>query len=199
MFGIKIFITVLLIFMSIDVYSEDNGQTARGVFMMLPESVFESTPEGMEEGEKERLLADGASAYWEIAEESQDAMFFSSLPFREKKIGIRIFRNSKSEDALVAYGTIDEPACVLELWRIDASGRILPFDNPDEPAITDFYRKNGKGQKNKRQSVFICLEKDGLFAKVVRFENEKMNMEKTDKRIKYVWNGKQLEKTVSEQ
>ena len=50
--------------------AEDNGMTARGIFSMLPVSIFENTVEGLSEADKQRLLTEGHSDFWEIAGET---------------------------------------------------------------------------------------------------------------------------------
>ena len=37
--------------------AEDNGMTARGIFTLLPASIFENTAEGLSDAEKQQLQA----------------------------------------------------------------------------------------------------------------------------------------------
>lgn len=176
--------------------AEDYGATARGIFIMLPTSVFESTPEGLSEEEKQELLANGSSEFWEIAGETPDVMVFTTLPFRDKAIGLRLFRNNVDGSVDVAIGTLGEPVCTLELWRLDSNGRLVPVDTPEEPAIGEFFGREHKLSSRIRYSVLVCLGAGGLMATPIFWNDAGMLPSKIRNEINYLWTGDKFEKRV---
>lgn len=171
---------------------EDYGATARGMFAMLPASIFENTPAGLDEADKQELLLRGRSEFWEIAHETPDIMVFAELPFRDRSIGLRLFRNNADGSTLVAVGTLGEPICAVELWRMDADGRIMPADTPREPAPGEFFRR--KTKRHGGYSVLICLGGGGLAARPVLWKNGVFTEPKTDYEITFQWKGDKFEK-----
>lgn len=198
MFKCKIFIAFLFCcFSCAKALAEDYGYTARGLFMMLPPSVFESTPEGLTETEKQDLLTSGKSEFWEISGESSDMLVFTALPFRDSSIGLRIFHNDQNGSVEVAIGTLEEPVCTLELWRLDASGRLMPIDTPDEPNPGEFFSPSHKLAKNIKYSVLMCLGQGGLEAKPIFWNEQGMLPAQVENKINYVWTGNTFKKKVS--
>lgn len=181
------------------VYAEDAGQSARGAFISLPTSIFDTLSDGLSEDEKEKLILNGFSDSWGIEEESVDNLVFASEPNQESRIGLRIFHDNKKGGALAAFGSLDEPICVLELWTIAPSGKILPADTPEEPAITDFFKKGHKIAKAVSYSVMMCLEDDGLAARPIFWDKKGMRKTRPDNRINYYWNGSRFEKKIVSQ
>lgn len=175
-------------------YAEDYGATARGMFTMLPPSIFENTPEGLTETGKQELLHTGRSEFWEIAGETPDVMVLAQLPFRDRAVALRLFRNNEDGSTEVAVGTLGEQICTVELWRMDMSGRIVPADTPPEPRIDEFFRK--KQRKNPGYSVLICLGMGGLSAKPVLWDKEGFVEPQTDYEISFQWTGAGFEKRV---
>ena len=176
---------------------EDNGATARGLFTMLPTSIFETTAEGLSEAEKQQLLTDGRTEFWEISGETPDVLVFASLPFRDRAVGLRLFRNTADGSTDVAVGTLGEPICTVELWRQDTSGRVVPIDTPPEPDAREFL---GKGQKlpgNVMPTVLICLGLGGLKAEPVFWSSKgKVDLPLANE-VSYQWTGNGFEKRVS--
>lgn len=177
-------------------WAEDYGATARGLFTMLPPSIFESTPEGLSEADKQEMLATGSCAFWEIAGETPDVMVFASLPLRDKALGLRIFRNDVDGSVEAAVGTIGEPVCSLELWRLDTAGRLVPIDAPEEPKIWEFFKKGRKISKNAHPSVLICLGAGGLVANPVFWDESGRVFLNMDNEISFQWNGHKFEKRI---
>lgn len=176
--------------------AEDYGPTARGMFAMLPPSIFENTPAGLDEAAKQDLLLEGASRDWEIVGETPDTMVFAELPFREKYVALRIFHNDKTGGADAAIGTLGDPVCTVELWRLDAHGRIAPVDTPEEPDIREFFSRKNRAAKNRRNSVLICLGLGGLMAKPVFWNREGIFEPEVDNEISYQWTGGEFEKII---
>ena len=132
-------IVLLLAALSDSAQAAESEVTARSIFALLPESIFENTPEGLSPQEKQKLLSAGHSEFWEIAGETDDVLVFASMPFRDTAVALRLFRNAVDGSVLAAFGTLGGAVCTLELWRVDASGRAVPVDTPQEPDISAFF------------------------------------------------------------
>ncbi|WP_297050671.1 hypothetical protein [uncultured Desulfovibrio sp.] len=179
------------------VRAEDNGATARGMFTMLPTSIFETTAEGLSEADKQRLLAEGRTEFWEIAGETSDVLVFASLPFRDRAVGLRLFHNTADGSTEVAVGTLGEPICTVELWRLDASGRVVPIDTPQEPDAREFLGKGEKLPGNVTPTVLICLGLGGLKAVPVFWSSKGQVDVPLRNDVSFQWTGKGFEKRVT--
>ena len=115
--------------------AQESALTAREAFGALPTSIFENTAEGLEDEDKQQLLEEGQSEFWELAGESRDVIVFRALPFRDSGVALRLFRDADDGSAVAAIGTLGTELCTVELWRVDASGRTVPVDVPQEPDI----------------------------------------------------------------
>lgn len=87
-------IVLLLAALSDSAQAAESEVTARSIFALLPESIFENTPEGLSPQEKQKLLSAGHSEFWEIAGETDDVLVFASMPFRDTAVALRLFRNA---------------------------------------------------------------------------------------------------------
>lgn len=170
--------------------------TARSVFAMLPDSIFENTPEGLEPAEKQRLLAEGHGAFWELARESDDSMLFVSLPLRDNAVALRLFRNTFDGSVQAALGTLGGSICTLELWRVDAAGRAVPGDTPEEPDVDDFFAKSKKIPPDVHATVMICLDLTGLKAEPQFWTRTGLAHVPTDNDVRYHWTGRTFKKKV---
>lgn len=177
--------------------SEDYGATARGMFAMLPTSIFENTAEGLSGHEKQRLLLDGQSEFWEIAGEDSDVLVLAALPLRDRAVALRIFRNSGDGSTLAAIGSLGSPICVLELWRLDESGRLVPVAGPDEPDIREFLAAGQKLPRGVNPSVFICLGLGGLGSHPIFWRGDSLVDVPLANDINFVWTGTSFEKQIS--
>lgn len=186
---------MLLLLLSSAANAEDYGATARGMFVLLPSSIFESTTEGLTEDAKQELLHTGRSEFWEIVGETPDVLVLAERPFRDRSVALRLFRNDMDGSTEVAVGTVGEPVCTVELWRMDASGRIVPADTPQEPKIREFFRK--KPRSSQGYSVLICLGMGGLAAKPVHWDSDGFMEPKTDYDISFQWTGAKFEKRIT--
>lgn len=186
--------TVMLIVLSLSGVSraEDYEPTARGMFALLPPSIFENTAEGLSEEAKQDLLKEGRSEFWEIVGETADVLVLAERTFHDRAVALRLFRNHEDGSTDVAVGTLGEPICTVELWRIDASGRIVPVDTPVEPKIGEFFRK--RQRRSSGYSVLICLGMGGLGARPVIWDKGGFVNPDTDYEISFQWNGKGFEK-----
>jgi hypothetical protein len=177
----------------------ENSLSARKVFSLLPESIFENTIEGLDPGGKQELLSQGYSEFWELAGESADAMLFASLPFRESSVALRIFRHKNDGSVLAALGTMGGPVCTLELWRVDALGRIVPADTPAEPALQEFFAPENPIPPDVQGTVMICLGLNGLKAQPLFWTKTGMAHVPVDRDINFLWNGQNFEKDIARQ
>lgn len=192
---IKLFLFLFAVWCLCDsAKAEDYGYTARGIFLMLPTSVFESTPEGLTDTDKQELLARGKSDFWEISGESPDVLVFTALPFRDTSIGLRLFHNVENGNVEVAIGTLGDPVCTLELWRLDSSGRLFPIDTPQEPDVKEFFPPEHKLSDTISHSVLMCLGSGGLEAKPIFWNTFGMLPARVNNNIRFVWTGKGFRK-----
>lgn len=171
-------------------------RNAREFFTSLPESIFENTPEGLSPAEKQKLLANGQSDFWEIAGETEDIMVFANLPFHDIAVALRLFRHSNDASVDAAIGTLGGSVCTVELWRMDASGRLVPVDTPPEPAVEEFLGKDQKLPPDVQATVMICLGLGGLRAQPLFWTSTGMAHVPVAYDIGYQWNGKRFEKYV---
>ena len=186
----------LLALLALPAAAEDNGPTARGVFAILPPTLFENTPAGLDETGRQALLRIGHSQYWEIASETPDVLVFAELPFRERAVALRVFHNTAEGGALVAIGTLGDPVCTLELWNLDSAGRLTPVETPVEPGIGEFFSGKRKPPLEQQNSVLICLGLGGLWAKPVFWNEYGITEPRVDNEISFQWNGERLEKVA---
>ena len=71
----------------------DNAVTAREIFAKMPESIFESTAEGLDDKDKQDLLNCGRSGILgKLFRKRLTPWFFQICPFGEKTMGLRLFR-----------------------------------------------------------------------------------------------------------
>ena len=171
-------------------------RNAREVFASLPESIFENTPEGLGPAEKQKLLANGQADFWEVAGETEDVMVFATLPFHDVAVALRLFRHSDNGTVDAAVGTLGGPVCTVELWRMDASGRLVPVDTPPEPPVEEFLGKDQKLPPDVKATVMICLGLGGLRAQPLFWTSTGMAHVPVANDIGYQWNGKNFEKHV---
>ena len=176
--------------------AECNGMTARGVFSMLPISIFENTAEGLSDAEKQRLLAEGQSEFWEVAGESEDIIVFAALPLRDSAVALRLFRNTEDGSVRAAIGTLGGPICTLELWRVDVDGRAVPVDTPPEPAISEFLAAGQKLPPEVQPTVLMCLGPGGLKAQPVFWNRSGMTRVPLGQDVSYQWNGRGFVKEI---
>ena len=161
---------------------------------MLPGSLFESTVAGLDESEKQQLLLNGRSEFWELAGETEDVIVFTALPFRDGGVAVRLFRDVKDGSALAAIGTLGGEICTLELWRVDSSNRVVPVDTPQEPAVEEFFAGGEKLPEGVYPSVNICLGQGGLMAVPIFWDATGMVAFPYAHDISYQWDGRRFRK-----
>ena len=174
----------------------ESALTAREAFGALPTSIFENTAEGHEDEDKQQLLEEGQSEFWELAGESRDVIVFRALPFRDSGVALRLFRDADDGSAVAAIGTLGTELCTVELWRVDASGRTVPVDVPQEPDIQEFFAKGQPVPDDVNPSVLICLGMGGLRAHPVFWNKTGMLYLPLVNEIGYRWDGHRFQKVV---
>ncbi|MDR0816096.1 MAG: hypothetical protein LBN28_01670 [Desulfovibrio sp.] len=175
---------------------QGEGINAKGFFALLPPSIFENTVEGLPETEKQRLLVDGQAEFWQVAYETDDVLVFSSLPFHDSTVVLRLFRNTADNSCIAAIGTTDRPLCTMELWRVDNSGRIVPIDAPTEPDIKEFLEPGQFLPDGINPSVLICLDTDGVRAQPLFWSSSGLADMSVANDIRYQWTGTTFEKQI---
>ena len=176
--------------------AQESALTAREAFGALPTSIFENTAEGLEDEDKQQLLEEGQSEFWELAGESRDVIVFRALPFRDSGVALRLFRDADDGSAVAAIGTLGTELCTVELWRVDASGRTVPVDVPQEPDIQEFFAKGQPVPDDVNPSVLICLGMGGLRAHPVFWNKTGMLYLPLANEIGYRWDGHRFQKVV---
>lgn len=176
--------------------TQESAFTAREAFGALPTSIFENTAEGLEDEDKQQLLEEGQSEFWELAGESRDVIVFRALPFRDSGVALRLFRDADDGSAVAAIGTLGTELCTVELWRVDASGRTVPVDVPQEPDIQEFFAKGQPVPDDVNPSVLICLGMGGLRAHPVFWNKTGMLYLPLANEIGYRWDGHRFQKVV---
>ena len=170
--------------------------TARHFFATLPTGIFETTAEGLDESQKQELLVNGKTDFWELAGETDDVIVFTALPFRDSGVAVRLFRNVQDGSVLAAIGTLGGEMCTVELWRMDRNGRTIPVDTPQEPAVREFFARDAALPRNINPSVSICLGRGGLVARPIFWNASGMVHLPLVYDVSYLWDGRHFQKQV---
>lgn len=170
--------------------------TARHFFATLPTGIFETTAEGLDESQKQELLVNGKTDFWELAGETDDVIVFTALPFRDSGVAVRLFRNEQDGSVLAAIGTLGGEMCTVELWRMDRNGRTIPVDTPQEPGVREFFARDAALPKDINPSVSICLGRGGLVARPIFWNASGMVHVPLANDVSYQWDGRHFQKQV---
>jgi hypothetical protein len=173
-----------------------NRPDALEVFRVLPSTIFENTPEGLSEDDKERLLGSGESEYWMLLPAGSDSLELVSLPFGDTRIFLHVYQYAKSGEMLAVIGSTHDELCTLELWRMTGFGGFRPADAPPEPPITDFFAKGNKMPGDVQASILFCPNPGGLDARAVFWNTRGKAYVPVDNDVRYEWNGEKFEKRV---
>lgn len=170
--------------------------TARHFFATLPTGIFETTAEGLDDDQKQELLVNGKTDFWELAGETDDVIVFTALPFRDSGVAVRLFRNEQDGSVLAAIGTLGGEMCTVELWRMDRNGRTIPVDTPQEPAVREFFARDAIPPKDINPSVSICLGRGGLVARPIFWNASGMVHVPLTYDVSYQWDGRHFQKQI---
>lgn len=128
--------------------------SALDIFRILPTSVFENTPEGLSDEEKQALINRGHTSLWRLLPIGTDELRIESRPIAGSEVTIRLFHEQNA--SVAAVGAESRDSCAVELWRYDAQGRLVPYPLPPEPALADFFAPVA-APKGLTSSVLFCL------------------------------------------
>ena len=197
-FIITALISLFLVLQPGHAAAANSDLTAREFFQDLPCSIFESTVEGLSAPERDTLLRQGFSENWEISGEDKDLLVFSSIPFSDTIVALRLFYNDKDDSLIGIIGTVGAPICVLEAWKRDKNGRTTLADLPDEPDAREFLARGEKLPAGIQTSVTLCLGLNGLSAQAVFWSSRGIVNIPVSKKIRYEWNGHDFIKTAED-
>lgn len=194
-------IGVFLLTMFVCVCAQQEAQaievpTARELFAKLPVTIFENTPEGLSEEEKQELVERGDSTFWLLENENSDRLVLLSRPFGETRVLVKVFRGGP-HNVVVVLGTSGTPVCALELWELDETGGLVPMQTPDEPDLHEFFRPNRDIPKDASPAVLFCVKDNGLEARPLFWGVDGLVDVQPDFRVEYEWkDGKFVKKIL---
>lgn len=170
--------------------------SAMEIFSRLPVTLFEDTPEGLSDDERNQLVERGECPYWLVASESADKLVLVSRPFGETRITLNVFRGGE-HGFVVALGTSATPICALELWGLDGAGGLGPIGTPTEPAISEFFNPGYRLPRHLSPVKLFCLTDDGLESRPLFWGPEGLMNIVPDNSIRFIWKDGKFVKEVS--
>lgn len=173
-----------------------SGWTARSVFWLLPATIFESTPDGLDPEEKDELLVHGKSGHWVVLESTPDLLEIASRPRGESTVLVRLFRRREDPGLMVAVGTDSGPVCAAELWDVDARGRATPAEPPAEPDLLDFFAPGTRVPPDVTASLPLCVTEEGLRVRPLFWTSTGLAHVMVDNAVFYVWTGSRFSKRI---
>ena len=168
-------------------------QTALEVFRLLPSTIFDSTLEALNEGDKQLLLDLGRSKSWRLRLVHDDDLLVESN-LSGSLVRVCLFHGPDTTVAAVGSESLGNSG--LELWRCDSIGRITPEPLPPEPAVADFFTETLV--LSKEVTVSMRFKLSGSVLRVIP-EFWDQNGPVTlypDKALFYRWNRGGFEKVV---
>jgi hypothetical protein len=174
------------------------SHTARDVFTRMPDTIFENTPAGLAEDEKQDLLTKGSSEFWEVGIDTESTWELVALPFRDISVLLNVFHYSDTDAIVAAMGTRGSSVCTIELWREDEKGHIIPVEVPESPELKEFFQQQPDfAALGLDPMVMMCVQPGRLEASVVFWNNAGMTELSVDNTVQYYWSGKKFEKVVA--
>ena len=170
--------------------------TARELFTRLPVTLFENTPEGLSEEEKQELVDKGDSAFWLLEQETADRLVLLSRPFGETRVLVRVFHGAPGQ-LVVMLGTSGVPVCALELWTLDETGGLVPMQTPDDPDLKTFFRPGTELPTEASPAVLFCARENGLEAHPLFWGPDGLVDFKPHFRVDYAWNDGRFVKQIT--
>lgn len=166
--------------------------SALDIFRLLPTSVFENTPEGLSDEEKQTLISRGHTSLWRLLPVGADELKIESMPIAGSEVTIRLFHEQNA--SVAAIGAESRDSCAVELWHYDAQGRLVPYPLPPEPALADFFAPAAT-PKGLTASVLFCLSGTVLRAHplLAGAQGEEPQVQ-THNAVFYRWTGAGFEK-----
>ena len=168
--------------------------SAADLLRMLPTSIFDNTPEPLNEEELELLLVQGYTHAWVIVENKTDSMRMTATGDNPGEVHVHILRSSPG--GIIMLGARTNDSCATELWAYNPYGGIIPYDTPPDPTFSDLFTQNKHLPKNLVPSYRICLENGMLEAVPLFWDTAGPVSISPDNRVFYLWNGKEFVKRV---
>lgn len=179
-----------------EVAQADTNMSAMEIFSRLPVTIFEDTPEGLSEDERNQLVDRGECAYWLVSSEDQDHLALLSRPFGETKVTLRVFRGGE-HGFVAAIGTSSTPICALELWGLDGAGGLVPVNTPPDPPISDFFAPGYRLPRNLSPAKLFCLTDDGLESRPLFWGPDGLMHIVPTRQVNYIWKDGRFTKKIS--
>ena len=111
-------------------------------------------------------------------------------------MALRLFRDADDGSAVAAIGTLGTELCTVELWRVDASGRTVPVDAPQEPDIQEFFCQEPARARRCEPLGAHLPGHGGLRAHPVFWNKTGMLYLPLTNEIGYRWDGHRFQKVV---
>jgi hypothetical protein len=174
------------------------SHVARDVFTRMPDTIFENTPAGLAEEEKQDLLTKGKSEFWEVGIDTESTWELVALPFRDISVLLNVFHYSETDAIVAAMGTRGSSVCTIELWREDEKGHIMPVEVPESPELKEFFRAQPDFKAlGLEPLVMMCVQPGRLEANIVFWNEAGMTEIPVDNVVQYYWSGKKFEKVIT--
>ena len=170
--------------------------TALRLFRLIPPTIFENTVEGLDENDKQLLADNGRAGSWVLTSLADDELeFTSAVPHSATKVRMHLY-HAANGDTLIACGVASGESCAMELWRCDASGRIIPMPMPDEPAISEFLTAGRVLPEEYEVSMLVCLDMDSPQLKAIPllWTPTGLGSLRLDNDVYYRWTGEAFSK-----
>ncbi len=129
--------------------------SALDIFKLLPATIFDNTPEGLSEEEKQTLIENSRTRLWRLISIDADELRVESYPVEGSSVTVRLFHGP--ENVVAAQGAETRDSCAVELWNYDAKGRLVPYPLPPAPALRDFFAPDKTPPAGLDHSIRICL------------------------------------------
>ncbi len=156
-------------------------------FARITLNFFENTMEGLDEEQKNELLIWGRTSTWQIKEVGTEHMVVESLLAPENKVLVQLF--SAEHSLVLAIGTDTGPLCAMELWLLDEHGRVVPYPQPEEPSLFDFFQDKRYIPPDASASMFFCVRRGGLEAVPLFWTSTGIASVPVQNAVYYVWDG----------
>lgn len=174
----------------------DTNMSAMEIFSRLPVTIFEDTPEGLSDDERNQLVDRGECAYWLVSSEGPDHLSLLSRPFGETKVTLRVFRSGE-HGFVAAIGTSSTPICALELWGLDSASGLVPVDTPADPPVSDYFDPGYRLPRNLSPAKLFCLTDDGLESRPLFWGPDGLMHIVPTRLVNYVWKDGQFVKKIT--
>ncbi len=168
--------------------------SALDIFRLLPVTIFENTPEGISEGEKQTLIENSRTGLWRLIPVDSDELRVESRPDADSSVTVRLFHGRGM--TVAAEGAQTRDTCALELWVHDDRHRLTPYPLPPDPLLRDFFGPDNHPPAGLDHSIRICLAADVLRAYPLFTGPGGPTAVSLDNAVFFRWTGGGFEKAV---